>query len=109
MSVEDFSTTLACLMRVCWAASAGQLHLVSSSHEEEEGTEGEMQTFKLGICGQNKTVTAKVRLFVLLTSFVIALQYFPQVFIHVVMSLILVLFVGYRYCTRVFGFANYVS
>ena len=29
MSVNDFRTTLAHLMRVCWAAAAGQLHLAS--------------------------------------------------------------------------------
>ncbi len=29
MSVNDFRTTLVHLMRVCWAAAAGQLHLAS--------------------------------------------------------------------------------
>ena len=29
MTVDDFGTTLAHLMRVCWSASAGQLHLAS--------------------------------------------------------------------------------
>ena len=29
MSVADFGTTLAHLVRVCWSASAGQLHLAS--------------------------------------------------------------------------------
>ena len=58
MSVEDFSTTLVCLMRVCWAAAAGQLHLASGNEDEEEGT-----VLKAGICGQNKTATGKVWVF----------------------------------------------
>jgi len=34
MSVDDFATTLAYLMRVCWSAAAGQLHLASIGDSE---------------------------------------------------------------------------
>lgn len=34
MGVADFRTTLAHLLRVCWAAAAGQLHLASVGVED---------------------------------------------------------------------------
>ena len=61
MTVEDFSTTLLCLTRVCWAAAAGELHLASGSDQEEEEEEGDTQlVLRLGICGKNKVSTGKV-------------------------------------------------
>ena len=37
MSVSDFIDTVACFMRVCWAAAAGKLHLASSSLLSKDG------------------------------------------------------------------------
>ena len=34
MSVDDFATMLAYLVRVCWSAAAGQLHLASISDSQ---------------------------------------------------------------------------
>ena len=76
MPVKDFSTTLLCLMRVCWAAAAGQLHLASGNFDGEDEKEGQEEEeeekdkeaestclLKLGICSKNKTATGKVRPF----------------------------------------------
>ncbi|XP_022101626.1 ubiquitin carboxyl-terminal hydrolase 24-like isoform X2 [Acanthaster planci] len=40
MSTSDFSSMIGCLMRVCWAAAAGQLRLASSAHQIKENPGG---------------------------------------------------------------------
>ena len=78
MSVVDFATTLAYLIRVCWSAAAGQLHLASIGDSEPASpaqsqrsrpspspgppVSGVMQ-LRAGLCGQQDagSVGAKVR------------------------------------------------
>jgi ubiquitin carboxyl-terminal hydrolase 9/24 len=50
MSVEDFQMTLLCLMKVCWAAVAGELHLAT----EKDGSR-----LKAGICSKCLSVPLK--------------------------------------------------
>lgn len=69
MSVADFGTTLAHLIRVCWSASAGQLHLASIGDSSspstclgEEGA-GKKVQLQAGICveQEDSAVSSKVR------------------------------------------------
>ena len=71
MSVDDFATTLAYLVRVCWSAAAGQLHLASigdsappSPAQSLRGKSPATSSLQLkaGICAQqaNGSVSAKV-------------------------------------------------
>ncbi|XP_038074652.1 ubiquitin carboxyl-terminal hydrolase 24-like isoform X2 [Patiria miniata] len=46
MSTSDFSSMIGCLMRVCWAAAAGQLRLASSANQIKENPGG---GFAMGI------------------------------------------------------------
>ena len=81
MSVDDFATTLAYLVRVCWSAAAGQLHLASIGDSEpsspaqslsERGKpspspappDGKITKLRAGLCAQQEagSVTPKVRL-----------------------------------------------
>ncbi len=79
MSVDDFATTLAYLIRVCWSAAAGQLHLASIGDSEPpspaslHGSQSSsspgppMMQLRAGICGQQEvgSVGGKVRKLVL--------------------------------------------
>ena len=75
MSVDDFATMLAYLMRVCWSAAAGQLHLASIGDSEPSSPaqslrgkpspspappDGNITRLKAGICTQQESVSAKV-------------------------------------------------
>ncbi len=73
MSVDDFATTLAYLIRVCWSAAAGQLHLASigdsqppspALQRDQPSSSPGPATMQLraGICGQQEpgSVGAKV-------------------------------------------------
>jgi hypothetical protein len=79
MSVADFGTTLAHLIRVCWSAAAGQLHLASigdstpplSSTVSQQGSSSPSQIHKgaeqkvrlqAGICEKQEdgSVSSKV-------------------------------------------------
>lgn len=75
MSVDDFATMLAYLMRVCWSAAAGQLHLASIGDSEPSSPvqslrgkpspspappDGKITRLRAGICAQQETVGAKV-------------------------------------------------
>ena len=89
MSVDDFATMLAYLVRVCWSAAAGQLHLASisdsqppspalhhrgnrettptslmdrTSGQEGEGGVGRTSQLRAGLCLQQETdsVSSKV-------------------------------------------------
>ncbi len=75
MSVDDFATTLAYLIRVCWSAAAGQLHLASigdsqppspAPQRDQPSSSPGPATMQLraGICGQQEpgSVGAKVGL-----------------------------------------------
>ncbi|XP_071800380.1 ubiquitin carboxyl-terminal hydrolase 24-like isoform X2 [Asterias amurensis] len=46
MSTSEFSSMIGCLMRVCWAAAAGQLRLASSANQIKENSLG---GFAMGI------------------------------------------------------------
>ncbi len=46
MNTSDFSSMIGCLMRVCWAAAAGQLRLASSANQIKENSLG---GFAMGI------------------------------------------------------------
>ena len=76
MSVDDFATMLAYLMRVCWSAAAGQLHLASIGDSEPSSPAQSLRgkpspspappdetitRLKAGICAQQETVSAKVQ------------------------------------------------
>ena len=90
MSVDDFATMLAYLVRVCWSAAAGQLHLASISdsqppspalhhrgnrdttptssltgQEREGGNVGRSAQLRAGLCLQQETdsVSSKVFLY----------------------------------------------
>ena len=52
MSLDDFGTMLACLMKVCWASIAGQLHLA---------TDKDTSTLRAGLCSKVDKVSPKVR------------------------------------------------
>lgn len=52
MSLDDFGTMLACLMKVCWASIAGQLHLA---------TDKDTSTLRAGLCSKVDSVSLKVR------------------------------------------------
>ena len=54
MSLDDFRLTLTYLMRVCWSAAAGQLHLASSEEED---------SLRQGVCSQVTSVSHKVSLY----------------------------------------------
>ena len=73
MSVDDFATTLAYLMRVCWSAAAGQLHLASIGDSEPSSPAQSFRAkptpsstpptqLQAGICAQQErgSVSAKV-------------------------------------------------
>lgn len=76
MSVDDFATMLAYLMRVCWSAAAGQLHLASIGDSEPSSPaqslrgkssscdnvllDGKLTRLKAGICSQQESVSVKV-------------------------------------------------
>ncbi|CAH1774066.1 unnamed protein product [Owenia fusiformis] len=81
MGVQDFTETVACLMRVTWAAAAGRLHLVSSAQPIRESmssmtgrrsrqsstssntstgsSESENQTLHAGVCVKQKDISPK--------------------------------------------------
>ena len=68
MTVDDFATTLAYLIRVCWSAAAGQLHLASIGDSEPSSpaqpqrgrpspspgppASGVVMQLRAGLCGQ---------------------------------------------------------
>ena len=58
MSVDDFTTMLAHLVRVAWAAAAGKLHLASAP----DAADGDGETSRLqgGVCAMQKDVSSKV-------------------------------------------------
>lgn len=77
LNIGELLETLTCIMRVAWAAAAGQLHLAncplpSSSHSSgrrsrqsstgsnaSSGSEGEIQGLHSGVCGQQEYVSSK--------------------------------------------------
>ncbi len=64
MSVSDFGTMLAHLIRVCWSASAGQLHLASteaspSPSSPSGGEDSKVRTF-ICVDQENDAVSSKV-------------------------------------------------
>ena len=58
MSVDDFTTMLAYLVRVAWAAAAGRLHLASAPDGAD--VEGDMPRLQGGVCAMQKDVSSKV-------------------------------------------------
>ena len=58
MSVDDFTTMLAYLVRVAWAAAAGQLHLASTPDGAD--ADGDMSRLQGGVCAMQKDVSSKV-------------------------------------------------
>ena len=72
MSVDDFTTMLAYLVRVSWAAAAGQLHLASAeelypstptSKDTKAPLDSPSQSRRLisGICAAQTDVSSKVK------------------------------------------------
>lgn len=85
MSVDDFATTLAYLIRVCWSASAGQLHLASigdsqppspSQHSSQPQTtmQSTMQ-LREGICAQQEPGSVGAKVLAISTSVTVPLHY----------------------------------
>ena len=83
MSVADFGTTLAHLIRVCWSAAAGQLHLASIGDSESPSVpqqrgghspspspamsdEGRINQLRAGICvaQEDNAVSSKVSIII---------------------------------------------
>ena len=72
MSVDDFTTMLAYLVRVSWAAAAGQLHLASAEElypntptkdiKAPLGSPSMDRQLSSGICAAQTDVSSKVRL-----------------------------------------------
>ncbi len=48
MGVNDFAETVACFMRVTWAAAAGKLHLASSSQPIRDSSSMTSSMFSTG-------------------------------------------------------------
>ena len=110
MSVDDFATMLAYLVRVCWSAAAGQLHLASisdsqppspaqhphRSHREttptslgtgsetDGGGSSRMNQLRAGLCLQQETdsVSSKVYLPTHLTHMYIYTPFIDALMIH---------------------------
>lgn len=71
MSVDDFTTMLAYLVRVSWAAAAGQLHLASAEESYPATPNKELKTpldspslgrrLVSGICAAQTDVSSKVK------------------------------------------------
>lgn len=79
MTMQDFGETVACLMRITWAAAAGRLHLMSVNQPIREstaatgrrsrqsstgstgstGSESEGQTLHAGVCAQQGNLSTK--------------------------------------------------
>ena len=73
MGRDDFAETLACLMRVAWAAAAGRLHLAggrqrlsSQSSDDDTGCGGggsdtdSIKSFRSSVSAGSSEVTSKV-------------------------------------------------
>lgn len=70
MNRDDFAETIACLMRVAWAAAAGRIHLaggrqrLSSQSSDDDGGGGSdsdsLKSFKSSISSGPLEVTNKV-------------------------------------------------
>ena len=72
MSVDDFTTMLAYLVRVSWAAAAGQLHLASAEESHPATPSKDVKAAPLdspslgrrlasGICAAQTDVSSKVK------------------------------------------------
>lgn len=71
MNRDDFAETIACLMRVAWAAAAGRIHLaggrqrLSSQSSDDDGGGGSdsdsLKSFRSSISSNTLEVTNKVR------------------------------------------------
>ena len=59
MSRDDYAETIACLMRVAWAAAAGQLQLNTYRHKRNDDIET-TNSLKSGICLTKTAISTMV-------------------------------------------------